>query len=86
MIKLGNGELATELKELASDLQIQDKVIFLGWRDDMPVIYADLDLVALTSLNEGTPVSVEESHSCRKPLASVNSYQDFAKNQRENQK
>ena len=40
----GDGELATELKELANDLQIQDKVIFLGWRDDMPVIYADLDL------------------------------------------
>lgn len=45
----GDGELATELKEFANDLQIQDKVIFLGWRDDMPVIYADLDLVALTS-------------------------------------
>jgi len=34
---VGDGELATELKELASDLQIQDKVIFPGWRDDIPL-------------------------------------------------
>ena len=68
---VGDGELATELKELANDLQIQDKVIFLGWRDDMPVIYADLDLVALTSLNEGTPVSLIEAMASAKAVVTT---------------
>ena len=68
---VGDEELATELKELASDLQIQDKVIFLGWRDDMPIIYADLDLVALTSLNEGTPVSLIEAMASAKAVVAT---------------
>ena len=52
-------------------LQIQDEVIFLGWRDDMPVIYADLDLVALTSLNEGTPVSLIEAMASAKAVVAT---------------
>ncbi len=68
---VGDGELATELKELANDLQIQDKVIFLCWRDDMPVIYADLDLIALTSLNEGTPVSLIEAMASAKAVVAT---------------
>ena len=68
---VGDGELATKLKELTNDLQIQDKVIFLGWRDDMPVIYADLDLVALTSLNEGTPVSLIEAMASAKAVVAT---------------
>jgi len=67
----GDGELATELKELANNLQIQDKVIFLGWRDDMPVIYADLDIVVLTSLNEGTPVSLIEAMASTKAVVAT---------------
>ena len=35
---IGNGELATELKELAHDLQIQEMAISFGRRGDMPVI------------------------------------------------
>ena len=68
---VGDGELAVELKELVNKLQIQDKVIFLGWRDDMPVIYADLDLVALTSLNEGTPVSLIEAMASAKAVVAT---------------
>lgn len=65
-IVIGDGELKHELKELAVDLKIQDKVVFLGWRDDMPLVYADLDIVALTSLNEGTPVTlIEAMASCK---------------------
>ena len=68
---IGDGELASELKGLAEDLQIQDKVIFLGWRDDMPAIYADLDLVALTSLNEGTPVTLIEAMASEKAVVAT---------------
>jgi glycosyltransferase involved in cell wall biosynthesis len=56
------------MRELACDLGIRDKVFFLGWRDDMPAVYSDLDLVVLTSLNEGTPVSLIEAMASSKAV------------------
>ncbi len=70
-IIVGDGELNTELKNLAIELGISDKVIFLGWREDMPVVYSDLDVVTLTSLNEGTPVTLIEAMASAKPVVAT---------------
>src|SRR5262249_23936403 len=43
----------------------------LGWRRDMVRIYADLDLVALTSLNEGSPVALIEALAAARPVVST---------------
>jgi glycosyltransferase involved in cell wall biosynthesis len=40
---------------------LRDSVAFLGNRTDTENIYAGLDAVALTSLNEGTPVAIIEA-------------------------
>ncbi len=45
--------------------------IFTSWRHDMDVVYAGLDIVMLTSLNEGTPVSIMEAMSSAKPVVST---------------
>jgi glycosyltransferase involved in cell wall biosynthesis len=42
------------------ELGISARVIFTGFRRDASALYRDLDLVALTSLNEGTPLTVIE--------------------------
>ncbi len=68
---IGDGELAVDLKQLADDLQIKDRVIFLGWRDDMASVYAGLDLVVLTSFNEGTPVTLIEAMASAKPVVAT---------------
>jgi len=68
---VGGGELESEMRELAISLEIQDKVIFLGWRYDMPTIYADIDLVVLSSLNEGTPVTLIEAMASGKAVVST---------------
>lgn len=47
-------------------------VVFTSWRNDMDCVYAGLDLVLLTSLNEGTPVSLMEAMSAAKPIVSTN--------------
>lgn len=47
-------------------------VVFTSWRHDMEVVYAGLDIVMLTSLNEGTPVSIMEAMSSAKPVVSTN--------------
>ena len=37
----------------------------------MNKVYAGLDIVALTSLNEGTPVTLIEAQSSNKPIVSI---------------
>lgn len=57
---IGDGNMRKELEEEAKSLGITDFVTFLGNRNDTDVFYAGLDIVALTSLNEGTPLSLIE--------------------------
>lgn len=58
---VGDGISRDALKAYVEELGIKDWVHFVGWQADMPKIYADLDLVVLTSLNEGTPLSIIEA-------------------------
>lgn len=57
---VGDGILRSSLEQLARDLGIGQAVHFIGWQQDMPDIYADMDCIAITSLNEGTPVPLIE--------------------------
>lgn len=58
---VGSGEEEARVRALARELRIAQRVRFTGWRRDLPRIYADSDIVVLTSDNEGTPVSVIEA-------------------------
>jgi glycosyltransferase involved in cell wall biosynthesis len=58
---IGDGELWDELHGRVAAAGLSDRVHFAGWRDDLPEVYADLDLVVCCSRNEGTPVSVIEA-------------------------
>lgn len=60
-VVVGDGVLRPWLEELARSLGLGLQVRFTGWRADLPAIYADLDVMALTSRNEGTPVSAIEA-------------------------
>ena len=57
---IGDGARRSELESRARQLRIANDVEFLGTRDDPENFYPALDVVALTSLNEGTPLSVIE--------------------------
>lgn len=46
--------------------------VFTSWRTDMDRVFAGLDMVLLTSLNEGTPVSIMEAMAAGKPVVSTN--------------
>jgi len=60
-VLVGDGNLRADLEAECRRLGIDRSVVFLGWRRDLARIYADLDIVALSSLNEGTPVSLIEA-------------------------
>ncbi|MGH8598563.1 MAG: glycosyltransferase [Gammaproteobacteria bacterium] len=60
---IGDGHPRAELERQASDLAVADRIVFTGFRDDVASLYPDLDIVALTSLNEGTPLTLIEAMS-----------------------
>jgi glycosyltransferase involved in cell wall biosynthesis len=60
-VVVGDGELRPETERYAHHLGIHRRVYFLGWRHDLPQVYADLDAVVISSNNEGTPVAAIEA-------------------------
>jgi glycosyltransferase involved in cell wall biosynthesis len=46
-------------------------VVFTSWRKDMDAVMAGLDIVTLTSQNEGTPISIMEAMAAGKPVVAA---------------
>ena len=59
------------MEEHANGLGIADRVVFTGWRRDLPRIYADLDVLVVSSNNEGTPVSAIEAMASGCPVVAT---------------
>jgi glycosyltransferase involved in cell wall biosynthesis len=66
---VGDGHLRAGLEAQAAGLC--GRVIFTGFRDDAASLYADFDIAALTSLNEGTPLTLIEAMGCGCALVST---------------
>lgn len=58
---VGDGDRRSHLEQQAHALGLDECAYFIGWQHELEPIYADLDLVVLSSLNEGTPVSLIEA-------------------------
>ncbi|MBV9134540.1 MAG: glycosyltransferase family 4 protein [Chloroflexi bacterium] len=70
-VVVGDGERRAELEAMVDRMGLRDAVTFLGWRRPMIGVYADLDVVALTSRNEGSPVSLIEAMAAGRPVIST---------------
>lgn len=68
---VGDGHLRKRLEAEAKELALNDLVIFAGNRTDTAAVYAGTDIVALTSLNEGTPLSLIEAMAANRPVIST---------------
>lgn len=66
---VGDGELRATLEREAADLG--SRVLFTGWRRDLPQTYAGLDVIVNTSLNEGTPVALIEAMAAGVPVVAT---------------
>ena len=71
LLIVGGGDLRASLAQDAEELRIADAVKFLGWRRDLPAVYAASDVVVLTSVNEGTPVSLIEAMAAGLPVVAT---------------
>lgn len=68
---VGDGELRPDLEQQAHALGLSQCIDFLGWQRDLEPIYADLNLAVLSSLNEGTPVSLIEAMASGLPVVAT---------------
>ncbi|MDR2011086.1 MAG: glycosyltransferase [Bacteroidales bacterium] len=79
---VGDGELRKSLTELAESLKLTCStperprdgadIIFTSWINDADIVLAGSDITALTSFNEGTPVSLIEAQAANTPIISTN--------------
>ena len=64
----GQGALRAEIEEYAKAQGVSDRVVFLGYRSDVPQICACADVFLHTSYQEGLPVAVMEAMACGTPI------------------
>jgi glycosyltransferase involved in cell wall biosynthesis len=64
----GEGSERASLEAQAKDLGIDERIIFLGYREDIPDLLANCDLFVLPSLYEGLPLSLLEAMVACKPV------------------
>jgi len=68
---VGDGALRKALEQQAQALGLTAEVIFTGSRRDLENVYPALDIVALTSRNEGTPLTLIEAMANARPVIST---------------
>lgn len=79
---IGDGETMVELQSYCKELNLafdfpssnnfKSNIIFTSWIKDIDIALAGLDIVTLTSKNEGTPVSLIEAQAANKPIVTTN--------------
>lgn len=68
---VGDGSERGRLEEMCEDLGIAESVDFLGAREDVARLFSAFDIIGLTSLNEGTPLSILEAMAAGRPVIST---------------
>ncbi len=69
---VGRGPDEERLRRLADRLGLAQRVLFAGFRDDMPDVFAGLDVFALSSLSgEGSPAVLKEAMAAGVPVAAT---------------
>jgi glycosyltransferase involved in cell wall biosynthesis len=65
---VGVGELEEQLRQQVVELGLQDCVHFAGFYSDVGKAYVDMDLLVLSSYNEGLPVAIIEAMASGVPV------------------
>jgi glycosyltransferase involved in cell wall biosynthesis len=70
-VVVGDGELRDELVASAPARTLGERLVWAGFRRDVPDVCFASDVVVLTSDNEGTPVSLIEAQAAATPVVST---------------
>ena len=67
-VMVGDGEMRGACEAQIRRAGVNDKICLPGWKQDLASVYADLDLLVLTSINEGTPLTLLEAMASARPF------------------
>jgi glycosyltransferase involved in cell wall biosynthesis len=67
-VVVGEGPDREQLERTIDQLKIRGAVTMLGRRDDMPGVYASLDIMVSSSRQEGLPMAILEGMASSLPL------------------
>jgi glycosyltransferase involved in cell wall biosynthesis len=68
---MGNGDLQDQAKALVKELDLEDMVVWSGFRQDIPNVLHTIDIYALPSLWEGLPIGLLEAMTMAKPIVAT---------------
>src|SRR5262249_33566826 len=71
LLLVGRGDLEVSLKEQAKRLGIEERVRFLGMRQDVPRLLAVMDMFVLPSLSEGLSMALLEAMASGKSVVAT---------------
>jgi glycosyltransferase involved in cell wall biosynthesis len=68
LLIIGTGKYETELREISKKSSNSNSIIFMGYRNDLPIIYSKADLFFRGSINEGANLSTIYAHAAGLPV------------------
>lgn len=68
---VGDGEERPAIEALADRLGLRTRAVFTGWMRDLVPVFSDLDLLVLSSNNEGTPTAIMQALAAGVPVVST---------------
>lgn len=71
LVLAGYDHVNGEYQKLAREMGIANRVIFLGWRDDIGRLYSTADICTATSIREGFGLNLVEAMACGIPVVAT---------------
>ncbi len=68
---IGEGEERTKIESLISEKKLQDRIILTGFRQDIPEILPELDVMLITSETEGLGTAILDAFACNVPVVAT---------------
>ena len=69
----GRPDREEEIKKQIAELGLQEKIFLLGFRNDIPEVFSNIDVFVLPSLSEGFSIATIEAMICKKPVVATKS-------------
>jgi glycosyltransferase involved in cell wall biosynthesis len=71
-LMIGDGDLKDDAQNLARELGVENRIIFLPFRQDVPDVLNAIDIYCLPSLWEGLPIGLLEAMAMQKAVVATN--------------
>ncbi len=71
LVLVGQGPLEPVLRQCADEAGIADRVVWPGFRDDVPRVMRAFDVFAITSVHEGFGLVLVEAMAARRPVVAT---------------